>query len=1136
MTMSRIRWAVSSFLLLVCAVLLVRGSSAQTSNAELSGQITDPTGAPIPGAKIVLRNVSTSVPLESVSGATGNYLFTQVPPAPYQLTVEMPGFRRFVQDGIVLQVGQRASVDAHLTIGEVSQSVEVTANANILDVSDASLGQAVENAKILDLPLNGRNIVGLAALATGVSPGPGFGEGIPDARAALVEAAASNIDIDGGMTAMNDVLVDGVPLSLCCQNQIAFVPSIDTTAEFRVRTNMFDAQFGRTGGGIITYASKSGENEFHGSVFEFLRNAFFDANTYFNNANKIPVGHFTYNQFGGRVGGPIVHDKLFFFGNYEGVRNRVADTESGVVPTAAERTGLFTTPIYDPLTSTLVGTNYIRTAFAGNQIPTGRINSVGAAILALYPLPNSTTAGANFIVSAPSTDTEDQVNGRVDYAATSKDRLFGRFSYDHNNGDLPNWFGNIASPGVFAQQVRNTNIVASDTHTFSPSFLVDLLWGFTRQHNVREPLSLNTDLTKFGWPSSYAGGVQYPTLPQFALSGYLGLSSNALYVRIANVNIAAASFDKVLGRHDLKFGFDGRRYNADWLVNNTSAGTFSFNTGFTRGPNALTGTGGDAAASLLLGYPASGSISYVDEFNSPQYYAGLYLQDDFKATQTLTINAGLRWEVETPRTEEKNRLSYFNPTVASPLAGPTGITGLEGGLEFLDNGGNSAYQQAIDWNNFGPRFGFAWHPLNKFVTRGGYGVVFLPTTTRFNTASNQGYSTTTNYLATSNGGITPAGSLSNPFPTGVAQPLGSSPGLLSSIGQTFSTLRRNDPVSYAQQWSLSVQESLREDLVFEAAYTGSKGTKLPMPENLNALNSSLLSQGTTLLQTVANPFQPYVTSGGTLSAATVTKLQLMLPHPQFLGITDVGSDIGSSTYNAFTLRLEKRFAHGFSVLTAFTGGKEITDTAPWVVNYLEPAPVYQDEYNHRADRSVAPEDIARRLVVSYVYELPFGRGKAFLGHSPYLLDLLLGGWQLNGITSYQTGTPVVVTNSIATTSGATRPNTTGAWILGGSERSRLGEWFNTAAFSAPGAFAFGNTPRTLPNLRTGATRNWDMSLFKNFNIWEHWQGEFRAEAFNIFNTPRFGPPNASYGTTSFGTVTTQSNDARELQLALRISF
>src|SRR5215470_16580044 len=372
---------------------------AQSSTTELGGQVTDQAGAIVVGAKVALRSSATAEVRQVQTDSSGDYLVTQLAPGGYELSVEAQGFRRFVQAGIDLQVGQRARIDTKLTLGAVSESVEVTANAPLLDTADAALGQAIENRKVLDLPMNGRNIVGLAGLATGVVPGNGFGGGIPYGRAALIQAAASNISINGGMTATNDVFIDGVPLSICCQNQIAFLPSIDTTEEFRVRTNMFDAQFGRTGGGVVTYATKGGSNEFHGSAFEFLRNADFDANNFFSNRAGLGIGHYTYNQFGGRFGGPITHDKLFFFGNYEGVRNRKINYLSGNVPTAAEAAGQYTTSIFDPLSTTRNGTNFVRTAFPGNQIPQSRLDPVAVKVIKLYPAPNSTVVGSNYLAS-----------------------------------------------------------------------------------------------------------------------------------------------------------------------------------------------------------------------------------------------------------------------------------------------------------------------------------------------------------------------------------------------------------------------------------------------------------------------------------------------------------------------------------------------------------------------------------------------------------------------------------------------------------------------------------------------------------------------------------------------------------------
>lgn len=1129
------RVAMAAGLFTLGLVLLLEAALGQTTT-ELGGRVTDQGGGAVAGAKVSVRNAATGEERETRTDPDGAYLFTQLVPGKYELAVESQGFRRFVQNGLDLQVGQKARVEARLALGAVTDSVEVSANAPLLDTADAALGQAVENRKILDLPLNGRNIVGLAALATGVIPGNGFGGGIPYGRAALIQAATANISINGGPTATNDVFVDGAPLSICCQNQVAFLPSIDTTQEFRVRTNMFDAQFGRTGGGVVTYATRSGSNEFHGSAFEFIRNAAFDANNFFSNRNGLGIGHYTYNQFGGRFGGPIKHDKLFFFGNYEGIRNRKINYETGNVPATAEAGGQFSVPIYDPLTTVKQGNNYIRTAFPGNQIPQSRIDPVAAKVIKLYPAPNSTVAGSNYIANASATDVEDQMNLRFDYVVSQSNRLFGRYSYNHNNGDVPDWFHNISSPGDFSQQIRNQNAVLSDTITFSPSFVGTFLYGFTRQANARVPRSYGTDLTQYGWPADYSSARQTSTLPQFSLTGYLGLSSNALFIRNADVHMLGISFDKIAGRHDLKFGFDGRLYQTNWVNNNDAAGNFSFNNGFTRGPDAQTGGGGTPVASLLLGYPASGDIQVVQPFSSPQPYIGLYVQDDIRVSSRLTVNVGMRWDVEMPRSERYNRLSYFNPTVASPLAGPTGIPNLVGGLQFLGVNGNSSRQQNTDWNNLGPRVGLAWNVNDKTVVRTGYGLIYLPLTARYMNNSNQGFSATTNFLASSDGGLTPAGSLSNPFPGGVVQPAGAAPGLLSSIGQSFTTLQRNSPDAYAQQWSVSIQRSIRPDLVLEAAYTGSKGTKLPMPLAINNLPTSLLSLGNALLQSVPNPFRAYAASG-TLSAATITELQLLKPFPQFLGITDNSADIGSSSYDAMTLRLEKRLSHGMSVLASYTAGKLLTDTTPWITSYLDSAPGYQDVYNRRLDRSLAPEDISSRLVVSYVAELPFGRGKKFLNKAPRAVDLALGGWQVNGITTYQTGQPIVVTNSVATTSGATRPNNNGqSAALQGSEHQRLGQWFNTAVFSAPGPFQFGSTPRTLPDVRAGSMHNYDLSLFKNFQATERLQAQFRAEFFNIFNTPRFAAPGGSYGTAAFGVVSSQANDPREMQLALRLSF
>jgi len=1117
-------------------VMLLAGITclAQSSAAELVGTITNATGEVVPQARVALRNTATGEVREFLTDASGNYIMTQLPPGAYQLTVESQGFKQFIRDGLVLQVGQRARVDAQLEVGALTEAVKVTAEAPLLDSTDASLGQAIENRKILDLPLNGRNIVALAALTPGVNPGTSFGIGNPDGRAALVQAASSNVQINGGLSAHNDVLLDGVPLSVCCQNQIAFLPSIDTTQEFRVRTSMYDAQFGRTSGGIISYASKSGANDWHGTLYEFHRNQALDANNFFSNRAGLGKTHFVYNQFGGAFGGRLLRDRTFFFGNFEGIRNRRGLFQTGRVPTADERRGIFREAIHDPLTTRREGATFVRTPFANNTIPQNRIDPVAAKLVELYPLPNATGVN-NFVSNASTADTENQFTVRLDHQLTKNQRLFGRFSFNANDSVPPDTFGNIGSPGTtFTQKINNRNFVLDDTLTAGQSWVVSLRYGFTRQNNVRAPRSEGTDLTQFGWPASFSNARQATTLPKINPAGFLGLSTNALFRRAGEVHTFGASATKIQGNHTLKFGTDYRVYRTNWFDNNDAAGNFGFNTGFTRGPNAQTGGGGNSFASFLLGYPASGNITILQSFAAAQLYNGLFAQDDWRISNKLTVNLGLRWDVETGRSERYDRLSWFDPDAPSPLAAQVGIAGLRGGLRFLNVGDDIGRQQATDWKNFGPRAGLAWTPLAHFVVRAGYGMTYLPITSRYVNSSNQGFLTTTNFFSSVDG-LTPVGKLNDPFPNGVQQPAGSKDGLLSSLGQTLGTLLYKDAVGYAQQWSLNLQYELASNLLIDAAYVGSKGTKLPAPLTLNQLDDKLLAQGNALLQQVPNPFQPFVASGA-LSGATTTRLQLLRPFPQFLGVTSQVVSLGSSSYHAFQFKVNKRLSAGFSLLAAYTNAKLISDTPAFLVGFLDPAPGFQNVYNRRADRAVDPQDIAQRLVISATWDLPLGRGKRWLNGAPFVIDALLGGWQFNGITTFQTGQPFVVGLAVPTTSGATRPNLLRSAKKSGRAQDRLNEWFDRSAFAAPGPFEFGAAPRTLPDVRSHGARNFDLSLFKNLAITESLRLQFRAEFFNAFNTPQFAVRSSSFGNSDFAVVTTQKNVPRDVQLALKLIF
>jgi hypothetical protein len=1133
--MKRFPVALAAFVLaILCSALVAR---AQSASGEIAGSVLDDSGAAIPKAAVTVLNTDTGLERRFETDSLGNYIFTQLSPGSYSLQVEKAGFQRFVREGITLQVGQRARIDVPLRVGAVTESVSINAQAGLLDVEEASLGQVIENRKILELPMNGRNLIGLAALTTGVSPGVGFGMGIPDGRQALVNAATASFLINGGMGAHNDVLMDGIPLAVCCQNQIALIPSIDTTQEFRVRTNLYDAQFGRTSGGLVTFASKAGTNAFHGSLYEFLRNRNLDANNFFNNRAGIAKAPFSYNQYGLRVGGPVIRNKTFFFFNYEAIRNRKGSFLSGNVPTAAERQGIFSVPVFDSASTRLQNGVYLRDPFPGNRIPAGRFDPVAVKLTDLWPLPNTTGAN-NFLSNASAGDNQDQYNVRIDHHFSPRHQIFGRVSISNTNGTLPDWFRTIGSPDTWEQFTNNRNAVLEDTLTLNPSTVMTFRYGFTRQTDLRKSISLGVDLTQFGWPASYSRLRQVQVLPRLDLAGILRLGATASFQNAPDAHTVAANVSKVMGRHFLKFGFEGRLYRANSSGNSSGAGAYTFSTAFTRGPDAQRGTGGHSYASFLLGYPATGELTAVAAFSTAARYAAVYAQDDIRLVRKLTINLGLRWDVDSPPSERYNRLSFFDPTAPSPLAGPTGLSNLLGGVRFPGVDGNPRSQQDTDWNNFGPRFGFAWNAKPRLVLRGGYGITYVPITSRG--IPIQGFSSTTPFFSSVDGN-TPVGVLRDPFPNGITFPNGAKGGLLTALGESFTLLTRKQAVGYNQEFSFNIQYELSKDLMIDAAYVGNRGSKLPMPLAINSLPTSLLSQGSALLTTVPNPFLGYIERGA-LSATTVTRLQLQRPFPQFLNLTQGTTDVGSSTYHSFQFKANKRFGQGFSILLAYTNSKLITDTGGFLTNFLETSPGYQDPYNRRLDRSLAPQDISQRLAISYIWELPFGKGKRYWSNPPRVLGLMAGGWQLNGITTFQTGQPVVIGNAVATTSGATRPNNIGQSAKrSGPVSDRLNRYFDTAVFREPGPFEYGSTPRTLPDVRVPGLRNFDVALFKNFGVTEKVKVQFRAEFFNFFNTPQFAPPgsngrSSNFGNPDFGVISVQRNNPRDVQLALKLIF
>ncbi|MBI2687733.1 MAG: TonB-dependent receptor [Acidobacteria bacterium] len=1140
-------------------MMLCAGAWAQTTTGTITGTVTDSAGAMVGAATVKLVNTGTGLAQTADSGENGNYVFPLVQPGNYEISIEKVGFQRFVRT-FTLAVTQQARIDAQLAVGQVSESVQVSAAAVVLETDTSNLGQVITNRQVVDLPLNGRNPFALAALTPGVTPLASFGAGVVGARGAAQSAGANNFLANGGMTGSNEILLDGIPITVCCQGQPALIPTIDTTEEFKVQTNTSPAEFGRTSGGILNIVTKSGTNRFHGTAYEFFRNEKLDAANFFVNragTNPIPGRDdrrtpLRYNQYGASAGGPVVvpkvyngKDKTFFFANFEIVNLRRSLFRTFSVPTLLMRTGNLTegpSDVYDPATTRPnpdAAGRYLRTPFPGKIIPAARLNNVGQNILKLYPAPQRAGVVNNLDSVASSRDDDKQLSFRFDHNFSERNRLFGRYSRLWNDHYEPNYWNSVSSPAGFNQFIKSHTLVLDQISTIRPTLVLNLRYGFARQRNFRDPYSLGTDLGALGFSQLYTQQVQERFLPAISINGFNGNdeTGNQRFTRYSHTLAAALSI--VRSSHNIKLGWDGRVFLDHNASLGTPGGSYSFGTTFTSGPDPLTGVPGGQApfssfGSYLLGLPTGGSLTYSDATSQQGFYHAVYVQDDWKVTRKLTLNIGLRWEMETGPTERYNRLATIDPNVTSPLAQPTGLP-LKGGLIFRGVGSADRARYKTDANNFGPRFGFAYSATPKTVVRGGIGVFYSPGLVRLFNGGNPGFTVTTPFVATIDG-VTPVGNLTNPYPGGLVPLSGSSQGLLSLVGTGISGLTFDTPLPYSTQWNFGVQREFPGAVSLNVSYAGNRGVKLPVNTNLNAVNPLLygtvgdLNRVAQLNALVNNPFFGLI-STGTLAARQVQQNQLLRAYPQFTGFGINFLGAGNSTYHALQVSAQKRMSKGLLATLSYTFSKNLGDVNMLTTSFFDAGqnPGYQNEFNRAADKSVLGSDFPQRLVISSVYDLPLGKGR------------LLGGWQVNGIFTYQSGQALNFGVSGAPAYAGSRPSFTGSNVQApGGYTDRLGGasggpgYLNAAAFRIPSSFEFGNTPRLDGRNRGPATKGLDFSLIKNIPIVENLRAQFRAEAFNLTNTAVFGLPNTTVGNPGFGVIGGQVNQPRNLQLAVKM--
>jgi hypothetical protein len=694
--------------------------------------------------------------------------------------------------------------------------------------------------------------------------------------------------------------------------------------------------------------------------------------------------------------------------------------------------------------------------------------------------------------------------------------------------------------------------VVDDVITIRPNLVLNARYGFARQRNFRDPYSLGTDLAGLGFSQTYASQVQERFLPVIAINGFNGNdeSGNQRFTRYSHNLAAAGSW--VRSQHSIKFGWDGRVFLDHNASLGNPGGNFSFSTTFTGGPDPVAGVPGGQApflgfASFLLGLPTGGLITYSDATSQQGFYHALYLQDDWKVTSRLTVNLGIRWEVETGPTERFNRIATVDPNIPSPLAQRAGLADLRGGLVFRGVNGAPRERYRTDANNLGPRIGFAYSANAKTVLRGGFGVFYTQGLVRLFNGGNPGFTVTTPFVATVDG-VTPVGTLTNPFPQGLQPLAGSSQGAATLVGTGISGLVYDTPLPYSMQWNLGIQRELPAAVGITFTYAGNKGVRLPINSGLNALNPSHYGQPGDLNRVaqlnalVNNPFFNVIASGP-LAARQVQQNQLLRAYPHFTGLGVNFTGAGNSSYHALQASLQKRLAHGLLATFSYTFSKNLGDVNMLTTSFFDAGqnPGYQNEFNRAADRSVLGSDFPHRVVISSVYDLPFGKGRALAASSSRNLRWLIEGWQVNGIYTYQSGQPLVFGVSGTPAYAGARASFTGSQAqTGGSSSERLGGvsggpgYFNAAAFRLPVSFEFGDTPRLDSRNRGMRTVNLDFSLIKNIPVTESVRLQVRAEAFNLTNTPVFGLPNTTVGNPGFGVIGGQANSPRNMQLGLKL--
>jgi hypothetical protein len=1179
---------------------------AQGYFGTVSGLVTDPSGAVIPNAKVTLTDQENSFTFDGKSDNVGRYFFRAVPPGVYTVVAEAPGFARQEKTNIRVDVSTNPSANLRLTVGSTT-SVDVSTEDQHLDTDDATGATVVNRNLINNIPLIDRSVMELAYLAPGTT-------NVDDQ--CNINCTGTNFTSNGSRNSTADVLMDGATVTNYEPNggvtQITYVPSPEAVDEMRVEQSNFSAEFGFSGGSIVNMVTRSGTDQFHGELYDFARNTITDANNWFNDQAGIPLPPVHRQEFGGTLGGPIWHKKIYFFVDYDGTRQSNSGTYQAGVPSAAERNngdfgevcgaagGAFNAQgmcsvaagqIYDPYVATYVSTDAgagpLRPNFIpfnnmgaytspGNphaNLPSGPgnlIDPVAQKMMKLYPSPNrSGSIYDNWIASGATRSPNDQYDIKIDYRFNAKNLLSGKYSDQWTSTEAFNCFGNFVDPCAGGPNKSGSHLLAlNDTHTFSPTLLLTTIFGFTRgMENISAyngAGGVTNPLANLGFPQ-YLDSNGFVGVPAIFISTYFSAGYTSLggdpygnYREGQDTGQLTVALDKVIGPHDLKFGFEGRIHQMNYIQTNAPEGIFNFDdTGSAGCPYTYAQCGGDPMASFMMGQTSLNNTSAYQIQDRPateDHQFAAYGQENWKVSRTLTLNLGLRWDVSIPRTDRFNRQNWFNPTATYNIGNIPAV----GGEQFA-----SSQQRHIvntDWRDIQPRFGFAYTIDPKMVFRGGFGIYYSQSRNGASGVTpygSQGYNESTTMIPTyNNDGATAYLHLNNPFPGGLNQPPGDSLGLLNDVGLgATGPLRTMVATPYEESWSFGFERQLPANIQFSLSYIGKKGVHLyfsganyidhlgPQVESYSA------NQVANLFNYVNNPYYGTITNPNScLSSATVPLFQLQEPYPQFScgGVSTEAWPIAWSMYHAMQAVLQKNLSRGLQVYATYTWAKSMDDSSvpddntSWLGSFTS----LQDPNKPWLEKSLSTFDIPQQLQVTYTWVLPIGRKNLIGGNMPRWADAVIGGWRTNGQWRATSGRPMnwgTYDGTQLPTYGAQRPNEVGKpRRTGGKDSNWINHYVaNPGSLVLPTPYTLGDAPRADASIRDPGSFQVNASVNKVFSLSSIHEGlnmELRLEANNAFNHPVFGTPDQSIDDPNFGVISYTSNAARQVQLAVKINF